>query len=436
MKLINTFCISILFTISLFSQETITIPDIGFEEALIDLNIDTNGLNGTILVSDAQYVVNLNINNPLDNKLLPNVNSKIKSLSGIEHFPNLKRLDCQGNEITKLDLSKNTEITFLNCSSNKIETLDLSNNVNLFSLSCDNNKLTSLKLGNKPSMRDLYCNNNRLTELNIKKCTALENFDGSSNKMERILINKETYSKYFEGWYKDSSVAYIENMEVSSPVEITKAENTPKTSSIPKTGTSEKSSQSSDTAANYYEKFQLSVITEYDKLLLAPSHLENKKLEVQQKYNLDSDQFTQWIAKYSNLTSANKTVIKTSTAVYFAKFKRLAVHEYEKLILTPSYLQSKKEEIQKKYKLNPGDLTKWIEQFGTPSLKAKTVPKKESTESYYLKFKKSVVGEYEKLVLNHSYTQSVKSTIQKKYNITATQLSEWIIKHSEVKALK
>lgn len=435
MKLINTFCISILFTISLFSQETIIIPDIGFEEALIDLNIDTNGLNGNILVSDARYVVNLNINTPLENKLLPNVNSKIKSLSGIEHFPNLKRLDCYGNEITKLDLSKNTEITFLNCSDNKIETLDLSNNPNLFSVSCDNNKLTSLKLGDKPSLRDLYCNDNRLTELNIKNCTALENFDASNNKIQKILINKETYSKYSEGWYKDSSVAYLENMEASAPIQITKVESTPKTTSTPKTITTEKSNQSTETAANYYEKFQLSVITEYDKLLLAPSHLDNKKLEVQQKYNLDGSQFTQWIAEYSNLTNTNKTVIKTNTAVYFSKFKHLAVNEYEKLVLNPSYLQSKKEEIQQKYNLNPGDLTKWIDQFGTPSLKAKTIPQKESTESYYLKFKKSVVGEYEKLVLNHSYTQSVKSKIQQKYNITASQLSDWIVKHSKVKAL-
>ena len=81
MKKTTAYFLLFLLTFNVVSQETIAILDIGLEECLIDLDIDSNGLNGNILVSDAKYVVNLNINDPITNKLLPNVHSKIKDLN-------------------------------------------------------------------------------------------------------------------------------------------------------------------------------------------------------------------------------------------------------------------------------------------------------------------------------------------------------------------
>ena len=104
MKTITPFCFATLLAFNVYSQETIRIPDIGLEECLINLKIDSNGLNGSILVSDARHVVNLNVNDPITNKLLPNVHSKITDLTGLESFPNLKRIDCFGNNITKIYL--------------------------------------------------------------------------------------------------------------------------------------------------------------------------------------------------------------------------------------------------------------------------------------------------------------------------------------------
>ena len=55
----------------------------------------------------------------------------IKSLKGIEYFKNLEKLECIWLDLTELDLSKNTELTYLNCHINNLTELDLSKNTKL-----------------------------------------------------------------------------------------------------------------------------------------------------------------------------------------------------------------------------------------------------------------------------------------------------------------
>ena len=267
-----------------FSQETIAIPDIGLEECLIDLNIDSNGLNGSILVSDAKYVVNLNINNPITNKLLPNVHSKIKDLTGLESFPNLKRLDCFDNDISKIDLSKSTSITFLNCNDNKIERLNLSNNTQLTYVSCDNNKLQELIIGNNPNLESLYCNYNKLTTLNIENCTSLESLDTSGNRITNIVVNTNQLSSIPEGWYKDEETIYISNSDlINPPLKITNTKPVTKTTV-------------------FDESFKRKIVLEFEKNILTKEYLNIKKKELLKRYkNLTDKDISEWIKKYSKL---------------------------------------------------------------------------------------------------------------------------------------
>lgn len=435
-KIITTFFL-ILLTLNIKAQETIIIPDIGLEECLIDLGIDSNGLNGNILVSDAQYVVNLNVNDPTTNKLLPNVHSKIKDLTGIENFKNLKRLDCYGNNITKMDLSKNTSITFLNCSENKIKSLDLSKNTLLVSVSCDSNNLTSLILGSNPNLESLYASYNKLTNLDVSNCVALENLDTTVNRLKNVLVNDTQLNNTPEAWYKDATTNYTTNI---NDIQKTTTRKAPKT--VAKVPESTSNTTSNESTASHYEKFQLSVVNEYDKLVLATNHTESKKNELQQKYKLTSEQISRWIAKYSSLSTINQNSTKTTdvgdpkkyTATYYSKFKKSVVEEYEKAILNPAYLQSKKKEIQEKYNLNPQQFTQWIELLGNTAFKVKSTSQSvENTDNYYGFFKKSVAREYEHLVLNATFLQSRKSIVQKKYNLTNAQLTEWIKKYSKIK---
>ena len=68
----------------------------------------------------------------------------ITSLEGIVYFPNLTLLDCNLNELTRLDLSKNTKLTDVFCCDNQLTTVILSpSHTALSRLYCYNNKITS-----------------------------------------------------------------------------------------------------------------------------------------------------------------------------------------------------------------------------------------------------------------------------------------------------
>jgi len=85
-----------------YSQK-VEIPDKNFEQALIDLKIDTDGkVNGYLLKSDAQKVTYLDVSN-----------KKIRDLSGIEAFTSLSFLDCSNNQLTNLNLSNNIGLTII-----------------------------------------------------------------------------------------------------------------------------------------------------------------------------------------------------------------------------------------------------------------------------------------------------------------------------------
>lgn len=101
----------LLFTILLFVfisySQTPIIPDTNFEQALIDLEIDSDGIiNGQVLTSDIDTVITLNL-----------FNIFIQDLTGIEDFTALEYLDVSGSSLSVLDVSYNTQLRELYCSS-------------------------------------------------------------------------------------------------------------------------------------------------------------------------------------------------------------------------------------------------------------------------------------------------------------------------------
>lgn len=284
-------------------EETIEIPDVAFEEALIDLKIDTNGLNGNILVSDAQYAVNLDLSDPKNNKMLPNVHSKIKSLAGIEHFENLRQLNCYGNEITELNLSNNKKLSFLNCSQNKIKSLDLSNNSGLTFVNCSENNLRSLELGKKEELRELYCNSNKIKELNIRDCPVLEIMDSSdNNSIETIFISPEKAEAIPESWSKGDKGMYVAIVRKEATKPDTKVATKQKESETKQ----EEEKNIEDAKESYSKDFKRSIIAQYDKSVLDEKYLQTKKEQLQKEYDLDMEQLTEWIDKYSKVIKLKK----------------------------------------------------------------------------------------------------------------------------------
>jgi Leucine-rich repeat (LRR) protein len=83
------------------------IPDPNFEDKLIALGIDKDGKNGKVVTADISSLTYLDIQGCL-----------IKDLTGIQGFTALTTLNCSGNLVKKIDLSKNTAIATLNCANN------------------------------------------------------------------------------------------------------------------------------------------------------------------------------------------------------------------------------------------------------------------------------------------------------------------------------
>lgn len=116
----------------------------------------------------------------------------IKDLTGIELFPNLEKLDCKNNNLTRLDVSKNTKLTKLYCEFNQLTSLDLSKNTALTKLDCALNPLTSLDVSNNTALTYLDCNYNQLTSLDLSQNTALTKLGCHDNQLTSLDLSKNT----------------------------------------------------------------------------------------------------------------------------------------------------------------------------------------------------------------------------------------------------
>ena len=109
----------------------------------------------------------------------------IANLKGIEYFTALENLDCEGNQLTALDVSQNTALQELRCPNNQLVSLDVSQNTALIVLYCGNNQLTSLDVSQNIALSTLFCSNNQLTSLDVSQSnTALKNLSCYNNQIK------------------------------------------------------------------------------------------------------------------------------------------------------------------------------------------------------------------------------------------------------------
>ena len=107
----------------------------------------------------------------------------VQSLQGIEFFTALESLQCMRNQLTSLDVSKNTLLRVLGCDENQLTSLDLSKNTLLMILDCSYNKLTSLDISTLTALESLQCHDNQLTSLDVSN-TALVYIECYRNQLK------------------------------------------------------------------------------------------------------------------------------------------------------------------------------------------------------------------------------------------------------------
>ena len=121
------------------------------------------------------------------NSMLEMLDCSKNNLTSLDVSKNtkLKKLDCFSNSISSLSVSKNTILEMLNCSDNRISSLDLSKNTELFELRCSNNKLSSLDLSRHNSLQEVHCDNNQLSSLIVsKQATGLVEVRYTQNQIQ------------------------------------------------------------------------------------------------------------------------------------------------------------------------------------------------------------------------------------------------------------
>jgi len=108
------------------------------------------------------------------------------------NVPALTWLICNHNQLTTLDLGKNTALKHLECYENKLTALDLSNNTALKYLTCHTNQIKSLDVSKNTALQYFDCSKNKLTALDVSKNTALERFSCYNNQLTTLDVSKNT----------------------------------------------------------------------------------------------------------------------------------------------------------------------------------------------------------------------------------------------------
>jgi len=181
-----------------FSQNTY-VPDDNFEQALIDLGVDSGPLDDFVPTAMINTLTYLNISE-----------LNISDLTGIEDFAALDHLDVYINDLQTLDVSNNQQLRLLRCYQNDLTNLTLGSNAtleqvwtydnflttidvsglpNLDRLSIINNDLLALDVTNNLLLRLLWCYDNDIPVLDVSNNSLLELLWCSGNDIESLNLS-------------------------------------------------------------------------------------------------------------------------------------------------------------------------------------------------------------------------------------------------------
>ena len=144
--------------------------------------------------ADVKDINRLDIMNPEPKQGVPvspyyRFYGQLTSLAGIEYFSALDTLNCDANQLTALDLSKNTKLRWLFCRGNQLTNLNLSHNRELGNLNCEYNQLIALDVSKCPVLVWMNCGSNQLTTLNISNSRLLARLFCESNRLTALDIS-------------------------------------------------------------------------------------------------------------------------------------------------------------------------------------------------------------------------------------------------------
>ena len=175
------------------------IKDSFFEKELVRQRLD-NLVDGFMSTLDAKRIQRLDISE-----------ANISDLSGIEYFTNLETLIAGKNKITKVDVSKLTNLKELGFFGNQwLTEIDLSKNVNLTSINFALNRLTTIDLSKNINLKYIEISSNKLTSLDVSKNLLLEAMNISNNpSLKCVKVSPEQLPKINQKWDTGGQIPFL-----------------------------------------------------------------------------------------------------------------------------------------------------------------------------------------------------------------------------------
>ena len=159
-------------------------------------NLQTLKCNGSGLtaldVSSNRALRYLNFDNDAPNLLSPYSYPNTFTSINLTNNTQLTYLRCEYNKLTSLNVSTLINLEYLNCYGNNIDQLDVTNNTHLVVLGCSGNSIPLLNVSNCTDLQELYCANNQLQNLDVTQNTDLERLDFGNNQIQSINVSNNT----------------------------------------------------------------------------------------------------------------------------------------------------------------------------------------------------------------------------------------------------
>ena len=141
----------------------------------------------------------------------------IKSLEGIKFFTAIETLDCDGNELTELDLSENTSLKKLSCRDNKLTKLTISGCDELVDVDCTGNQLTKLDIGGSWALNLAYMCGKRAEEEVV--------YDDETGEPIGTGVFFDVYRSSYGNWTEEvGSIDFCAEIKTDSGVSVVRAD--------------------------------------------------------------------------------------------------------------------------------------------------------------------------------------------------------------------
>ena len=158
---------------------TANFPDANFRAYVLD-ELDTDG-NGSLSDAEIEAAEEIDVSG-----------KSITDLKGIQLLTGTKKLYCDNNAISTLDVRSLGKLELLYCQNNLLTSLNISGCTRLKGVYCYNNLLTSLDAGECTALQVLTCYDNRITDLDVADCTPLRILRCQNNRLTELDVTKNT----------------------------------------------------------------------------------------------------------------------------------------------------------------------------------------------------------------------------------------------------